>query len=231
MVRINFHEELEAAESRLLDEGRQVRRQLERVMQALQTRDERLAREVIAEDDRIDDYYLATQSRVLNLLALQAPVAGDLRMVSAILHSNVHVERMGDLCVNIAKFVLNQHPYPSDSPMLERLREMGDRAAEMLELAFSAFAQRSVELAEQLPEKDAALDRLNRGMLQDLKQYVDDEDSFEWASLLILVARYLERIGDHAVDVGEQIHFLVTGVFREFTDASHPEVELRQTQS
>jgi phosphate transport system protein len=151
--------------------------------------------------------------------------------VSAILHSNVHVERMGDLCVNIAKFVLNQHPYPSDSPMLERLREMGDRAAEMLELAFSAFAQRSVELAEQLPEKDAALDRLNRGMLQDLKQYVDDEDSFEWASLLILVARYLERIGDHAVDVGEQIHFLVTGVFREFTDASHPEVELRQTQS
>jgi phosphate transport system protein len=108
---------------------------------------------------------------------------------------------------------------------------MGDRAAEMLELAFSAFAQRSVELAEQLPEKDAALDRLNRGMLQDLKQYVDDEDSFEWASLLILVARYLERIGDHAVDVGEQIHFLVTGVFREFTDASHPEVELRQTQT
>ncbi len=231
MVRINFHEELEAAESRLLDEGRQVRRQLERVMQALQTRDEVLAQEVIDEDDRIDDYYLATQSRILNLLALQAPVAGDLRLVSAILHSNVHVERMGDLCVNIAKFVLNQHPYPSDSPMLERLREMGDRAAEMLELALSAFAQRSVDLAEQLPEKDAALDRLNRGMLQDLKQYVDDEDSFEWASLLILVARYLERIGDHAVDVGEQIHFLVTGVFREFTDASHPEVELRQTQS
>jgi phosphate transport system protein len=231
MVRINFHEELEAAESRLLDEGRQVRRQLERVMEALQTRDELLAKEVIAEDDRIDDYYLATQARVLNLLALQAPVAGDLRLVSAILHSNVHVERMGDLCVNIAKFVLNQHPYPSDSPMLERLREMGERAAEMLELALSAFAQRSVELAEQLPEKDAALDRLNRGMLQDLKQYVDDEDSFEWASLLILVARYLERMGDHAVDVGEQIHFLVTGVFREFTDASHPEVELRQSQT
>jgi phosphate transport system protein len=93
----------------------------------------------------------------------------------------------------------------------------------MLELALSAFAQRSDELAEQLPERDNSIDRLNRGMLEDLKQYVSDEQSFEWASKLMLVARYLERFGDHAVDIGEQISFLVTGVFREFTDASHPE--------
>ena len=107
--------------------------------------------------------------------------------------------------------------------MLVRLREMGERAAEMIDLALSAFAQRSVELAEELTDRDSALDRLNRGMLSDLKQYVDDEQSFEWASNLILVARYLERMGDHAVDVGEQISFLVTGIFREFEDASHPE--------
>lgn len=223
MPRVNFHEELEAAESRLMAEGRLVRKQLERVLQALRERSDELAREVIAEDDQVDDVYLATQSRVLNLLALQAPVAGDLRLVSAILHSNMHVERMGDLCVNIAKFVLNQHPYPSDSPMMARLDEMGARAAEMIDLALSAFAQRSDELAEQLPEKDSYLDRLNRGMLDDLKIYAGDEESFEWATKLILVARYLERLGDHAVDVGEQISFLVTGVFREFTDASHPD--------
>ena len=144
-------------------------------------------------------------------------------MVSAILHSNMHLERMGDLCVNIAKFVRNKEPYPPESPMMTRLKEMGLRAAEMLELALSAFAQRSADLAEELPERDTALDGLNRGMLDDLKQYVDDDTSFEWASKLILVARYLERFGDHAVDVGEQISFLVTGVFREFTDASHPE--------
>lgn len=159
----------------------------------------------------------------MNLLALQAPVASDLRLVSAILHSNMHIERMGDLCVNIAKFVRNQHPYPSDSPMLARLQEMGARAAEMLDVALSAFAQRSVELAEELPVKDNVLDRLNRGMLDDLKDYAGDEQSFEWATNLVLVARYLERFGDHAVDIGEQISFLVTGVFREFTDASHPE--------
>jgi len=100
----------------------------------------------------------------------------------------------------------------------------------MLELALSAFAQRSGELAEELPERDNTINRLNRGMLEDLKQYVNDEESFEWASKLILVARYLERFGDHAVDIGEQIAFLVTGVFREFTDASHPDEELHRSK-
>jgi phosphate transport system protein len=228
MVRITFHEELREAEGKLLRQGSLVKTQLERVMTALDERDTDLADEVIAQDDAVDDLYLATQQRVLNLLALQAPVAGDLRLVSAILHSNLHVERMGDLCVNIAKFVLNEHSYPQDSPMLLRLREMGARSAEMLELALSAFAQRSDELAEELPTRDNALDRLNRGMLEDLKEYVNDDESFEWATKLMLVARYLERFGDHAVDIGEQTSFLVTGVFREFTDASHPEQELQK---
>jgi phosphate transport system protein len=228
MVRITFHEELQEAEGELLRQGSLVRTQLERVIRALEERDTDIADEVVAQDDAVDDLYISTQQRVLNLLALQAPVAKDLRLVSAILHSNLHVERMGDLCVNIAKFVLNDHSYPQDSPMLVRLKEMSDRAAEMLELALSAFAQRSAELAEELPTRDDAIDRLNRGMLEDLKQYVDDEQSFEWATKLMLVARYIERFGDHAVDVGEQISFLVTGVFREFTDASHPEQELQR---
>ena len=223
MVRVGFHEELKGAEGDLLRQGALVRVQLEKVLRALDTRDEDLAQEVIAGDDDVDDVYLETQARILNLLALQAPVAGDLRLVSAILHSNMHVERMGDLCVNIAKFVQNRMPYPHDSPMVNRLAEMGTRATEMLEIAMSAFAQGSEDLAEQLPVKDEAIDRLNRGMLEDLKEYVNDEESFEWASNLILVARYLERFGDHAVDIGEQISFMVTGVFREFTDASHPE--------
>jgi phosphate transport system protein len=222
MVRINFHEELERAEGGLLEEGALVGDQLRRVIEAVERRDTSAAEEVIARDDRVDGIYLATDSRILNLLALQAPVAGDLRRVSAILHSNLHLERMGDLCVNIAKFVLNRDPYPPDSPMVVRLNEMSARGAEMLEMALAAFAQRDAELAQLLPEKDDALDRLNRGMLTDLKQYVQDDLSFEWATKLILVARYLERFGDHAVDIGEQVAFLVTGVFSEFTDASHP---------
>jgi phosphate transport system protein len=223
MVRINFAEELETAESSLLAQGGLVRNQLDLVLQGLAERDPELAEKVIVEDDRVDDIYLAIEARIFNLLALQAPVARDLRLVSAIIHSNLHVERVGDLCVNIAKFVRDEQPYPPGSPMVTRLGDMGDRAAEMLELALSAFAQRDADLAEELPVKDNVLDRLNRGMLDELKRYAGDEESFEWATNLVLVARYLERIGDHTVDIGEQVSFLVTGVFREFTDASHPD--------
>lgn len=227
MVRINFEEELDTAERSLVAQGALVHRQLERVLVALEQRDIDEAVSIIREDDRVDDIYLATQTRILNLLALQAPVAKDLRLVSAILHSNMHVERMGDLCVNIAKFVTNDHPYPTSSPMMIRLNEMGQRAGEMLQTAMRAFTDRDVDLAEELPERDGALNRLNRGMLDDLRDYAGDEESFEWAVNLVLVARYLERFGDHAVDVGEQTHFLVTGVFREFTDASHPELRVQ----
>jgi phosphate transport system protein len=90
----------------------------------------------------------------------------------------------------------------------------------------NAFSSLDADLAEELPDKDSVLDRLNRGMLDELKDYAGDEEAFEWATNLILVARYLERFGDHAVDIGEQTSFLVTGVMREFTDASHPEREV-----
>jgi phosphate transport system protein len=220
MARLNYAEELEAAERNLLAEGEMVGRQLDLVVGALERRDAALASEVVAADDAVDGIYLSIDSKILNLIALQSPVAGDLRLVSAILHSNVHLERMGDLCVNIAKFVLNDHPYPTASPMVRRLREMGDRAQEMLGVALEAIQNRSLETAELLTVKDDVLDRLNRGILDDLKQYAGNEAAFEWATNLVLVARYLERFGDHAVDIGEQVAFLATGVFREFTDAS-----------
>jgi phosphate transport system protein len=225
MVRLGFHEELETAEQGLLAEGSAVKRQLESVLRAIGKRDVNVADDVIAGDDKVDGLYLETTNRLINLLALQAPVASDLRLVSAILHSNLHLERMGDLCVNIAKSVRSGLVYPTDSPMVTRIEEMGIAAAEMLEIVLTAFASRSVELAEELPVKDNTLDRLNRGMLGELKRYVDDERSFEWATNLILIARYLERFGDHCVDIAEQIAFLVTGVFREFEDASHPEAD------
>lgn len=221
MARISFSEELETAERGLIQEGRLVQKQLARVMESLDQRDAVLAQQVIDEDDVVDDVYLATDSRILNLIALQAPVAGDLRLVSALLHSNVHLERMGDLCVNVAKFVLNGHDYPSGTPMMLSLQEMGTRSQDMIGVALEAFSTRSTELAERLPDMDDAIDRLNRGMLHHLRKFVGDEDSYEWAIKLLLVARYLERIGDHAVDIGEQTSFLATGVFREFTDASH----------
>jgi phosphate transport system protein len=225
MVRFNFTQEMKAAEAGLLAEGELVRQQVGAVMTALANRDATLAEKVIEDDDRIDESYLSTESRILNLIALQAPVASDLRLISALLHCNGHLERMGDLCVNIAKFVSNQMPYPTDSPMIETLEEMARQVGDMLETALAAFSERSVELAEELPVKDNAVDVLNRRVLEQLKTYVGDEESFIWAGNLLLVARYVERLGDHAVDLAEQAAFLVSGVFREFADASHPEIE------
>ena len=231
VVRINFNEELETAEGGLMAEGTQVRRQLHAVLDALERRDPVLARQVIADDDRVDDAHIATETRILSLLALQAPVATDLRLIRAMMHTNLHLERMGDLCVNMAKFVLNEHTYPPDSPMVTRLKEMGVRAGEMLDIALTCFASRDLEAAETLPVKDNAIDRLNRGMLDDLKDYVDDDESFELAVNLVLVSRYLERFADHAVDIGEQVSYLVTGVLREFEDASHPESSVDDADS
>lgn len=223
MPRISFATELDNTETDLLSEGALVRRQLDRVTEALVRRNVELAETVVTEDDPVDAMYLATDTRVLNLIALQAPVAGDLRLVSAILHSNLHLERIGDLCVNIAKFVLNEHPYPTETAMVRTLRDMGDRAGEMLDMALRAFSDRDVETAEELVIKDDALDRLNRAMIDHLREYMGDPGTYQWASQLLLVARYLERVGDHCVDIGEQVSYLVTGVFREFTDASHPD--------
>ena len=170
MVRISFAEELDRAEHSLMAEGELARTQLERVLEALEKRDPALAETVIAGDDRVDDVYLAIESRIFSLLALQSPVARDLRLVSAIIHSNLHLERIGDLCVNVAKFVRNNHSYPTDSPIVVRLRDMGDRAIDMLGFALASFAARDADAAEELPEKDNALDRLNRGLLVDLKE-------------------------------------------------------------
>lgn len=230
-IRINFHDELERAEGGLMSEGTLVRRQLQSVLDALERRDSEIAAQVVAADDRVDDAHIATETRIMSLLALQAPVATDLRLIRAIMHTNSHLERMGDLCVNVSKFVLAGHAYPPDSPMVDRLREMGVRASEMLDIALTSFASRDLGLAESLPVKDNAIDRLNRGMLDDLKQYVDDDASFEWATNIVLVSRYLERFADHAVDIGEQVSYLVTGVLREFEDASHPERSPDDTDS
>jgi phosphate transport system protein len=212
MVRINFHEELERAESGLLDEGALVGDQLRRVIAAVEQRDTSAAEEVIARDDRVDGLYLATDSRILNLLALQAPVAGDLRRVSAILHSNLHLERMGDLCVNIARSVQAAGHTPGDAPTLAQLGDMGQRARRLVRRSLDAFARRDVGLATELAGLDEPIDRLNRRLFRRLVELAAADSSLlDWAMRMVLVARYVERLADHAVDVGRQTVFLVAG--------------------
>ena len=222
-ARTHFQEELAGLERSALGGLELVASALDRALETIQNQDIELASMVIADDDRIDGRYLEVHQGILSLLALQAPVAGDLRVVAALLHVIKHVERMGDQCVNMAKLVpLDGHQPPADPPMLELIQRMGDQARRQVVQCGQAFERRDVEMAEDLVRQDDEIDRLNREVFHTALELGDEADRREWAMHMMLVGRCIERIGDNAVDIGEQTAFVVTGLFREFEDASHP---------
>ena len=221
--RIHFQEELERNERAALGGLDMVVQQLDKVMEALEHRDIELAQFVIMDDDRIDGRYLEVHQGVLSLLALQAPVAGDLRLVAALLHVIKNMERMGDQCVNIAKLIpLAGYDAPVHPDVLDRVLRMGRAARSETTQAKAAFAARDSALAEDLVRQDREINRLNREVFQRAIEIGTDADTREWAMHMVMMARALERIGDNAVDIGEQTAFVVTGLFREFSDSSMP---------
>src|ERR1700760_1011261 len=195
---------------------------LDRTLEALRHQDIELASIVVHDDDRIDGRSLEGQQGILSLLALQAPVASDLRTVAALLHVIKHVERMGDQCVNIAKMLpVVGHEPPSSELILRHILTMGKLARSEVAQAKQAFLLRDVDVAEDLVRQDQEINKLNRQVFARAVEIGTDADRREWAMSMMLVARALERIGDNAVDIGEQVAFVVTGLFREFSDASH----------
>jgi phosphate transport system protein len=224
-TRLHFQDELQSLERMALGGLDMVGTALDRALETVERQDIELASMVIANDDRIDGRYLEVHQGVLSLLALQAPVATDLRVVAALLHVIKHVERMGDQCVNIAKLVpLAGHHPPADEQMLDNLGRMGQQARQQVVQAKQAFERRDVELAQDLVRQDNEIDRLNRDCFKLALEIGNEVDRREWAMHMMLVARCIERIGDNAVDIGEQAAFVVTGLFREFEDASHPQL-------
>jgi phosphate transport system protein len=221
MTRETFHEALERMEGELLTLGDLAADAVSRATRALVERDDAAAETVIGGDDEIDDLYLAIDHGTLSLLALQAPVAADLRLISTILHSCLHLERIGDQAVNIAKIHLATRALPASDAMRSQVAEMGELASEMVRTAMRAFADRDVEVVRRLPAMDDPIDRLNRMTHLEALKLADDRGALDWGLHMNLAARALERVGDNAVDIGEQVNFLVSGEFREFTDASH----------
>jgi phosphate transport system protein len=185
-------ESLSRIEAQLQEEGQRVLTAVRGAVRALEERDSELADEVIAFDDEIDRLFLEIEAAIQALLALQTPVARDLRLLLALLHINLLLERSADGCVTVAKLsqlVVDVEPDPA---LVEVLVEMGERAEEMLRVALDAFDRRDLAAAESLVELDELIDRANR------------------------------RFVDRAVDIGEQTAYLLTAQFREFEDASHP---------
>jgi phosphate transport system protein len=219
--RLRFQDELRQLEDQALGALDLVITALDRTLEALEHQDIELASIVVADDDRLDGRYLEVHQGILSLLALQAPVAGDLRVVAALLHVIRSAERMGDQCVNIAKLLpLAGYEAPVDEEMRAKIMKMGTLARSEVAQAKQAFSLRDVELAQDLVRQDETINRLNRECSQRAVETGGDIDSREWAMTMMLVARALERIGDNAVDIGEQTAFVVTGLFREFSDAS-----------
>lgn len=221
-ARSRFHQELDELETEIVTLGDLAERSVSDAFDALARRDVELADRVIAADDEVDDHYLSIERRILELLARQTPVASDLRLVSAILHINLHLERVGDMGVNIAKIAKVTMEWPAKDTVVMHLQEMADVAGTMLRTAMAAFVRRDLKLCRALPKMDDPVDRLNRGMYREVAALAGDPRMLEWGIHMNVVSRQLERVADHAVDIGEQVAFLLTGEFKEFTDASHP---------
>jgi phosphate transport system protein len=225
-MRQEYRDQLGQIERQTLEGLDMVVAAVDRALEALMTHDDELASIVVADDDRIDGRYLETHQAILSLLALQAPVAGDLRVVASLLHVIRHIERMGDQCVTIAKLVpLDGEEPPSDRQLLDLIGRMGACVRGQTLQAKRAFGARDLPLAEELVTLDREVNALNRAIFARAVEIGDDPELREWAMHMTLVARCLERIGDNAVDIGEQTAFVVTGLFREFSDASHARAE------
>ena len=223
-TRVHYAEELDRLEAQTVSGIDLVVEQLDRTLAAVRERDTGAAEMVILDDDRVDGRYVEVHQGLLSLIALQAPVATDLRRISAMLDVIRHIERMGDQCVNIAKLI----PLAGDPPAVDggigaRIDAMGQQVRDMALQAARAFADRDERAALELVALDDSIDELNREMFPLALELAADATAREWAMRMVQVARWLERIGDYAVDIGEQAAFVVTGQFQEFEDASHPQ--------
>jgi phosphate transport system protein len=221
MARVEFQASLDGLEATLQEQGELVLRALRGAVDVLRSQDVELCDEVVAFDDEVDTRYHGIEKSVGELLAQQSPVATDLRLVLAILHDSIHLERIGDQCVTIAKLTKLAAELEPRHDLVDGLTEMGERAEEMVKIALDSFATRNVERARSLVELDELIDRTNRRVSDQVLTMASTPGTQEWGMRMIIVSRCIERIGDNAVDIGEQTAYLVSGEFHEFTDASH----------
>jgi phosphate transport system protein len=173
---------------------------------------------VVERDNEVDAAYKQIQESVLSLFALQAPVASDLRLLAALLQANIHVERLGDYATSIARTAERLSGLDDDEHVTRVLTEMGRAAVEVSRAALRSLIDRDVALARSLPAKDDEVDTRYFEVFRHLIRPSSlDDPQLEWATSIIVVARSIERYGDHAVDIGEQTIYAVTGELVELS--------------
>ncbi len=207
----DFDAERDALTDALVRSGDTVVDMLERAVSSLVRRDEAAATEVIAADDRVDAAFADLQHRIVAAMGLPEVARDGHRELAALLHVNIHVERMGDYAVNVARASLRAGHEPRDPELAAQLQELGLLATDVARTAVRAFARRDAVAARRLPGLDDAVDRLNVGVFRRLVELATDDTRLLWATHMILVARQVERYADHAVDIGEATIFAATG--------------------
>ena len=215
-ARPDFHAALNSLEETTLSMADRVERMVAMAVKALVTSDDGLVSEVIASDEIVDDLYMNIRGRWMQIMARQQPVGRDLRMMAAILELNNTLERMGDQAENIARIVRDTAGLPREETIVAKLAEMGDLLKPMIRTAIDAFARRDADECLLLPAMDVPVDVLYDGLWKHVVACGHDQPLLEWATRMVLVSRALERVGDQAVDIGEQVAFLMTGDHQEF---------------
>ena len=208
----HFQEELEALQGRLLEMGGLAEERVRAAVEGLVSRDLHVIERVLYGDEPINALHVEIDSRCFKLLALHQPMAIDLRAIVAAVKINTDLERVGDLAVNIAEAAKRYVTHPPVKKLID-IPQMGDISQGMLRDALDAFVRRDTTLAHQVLNEDDRLDGLKTQIFRELLQYMlKDPATVEPALDLILVSRHLERIGDHATNIAEDVIFMVSAL-------------------
>ena len=207
----------------IIDMGERTDAMLSQALEGLRLCDASVTDHVVAADREVDELYEQVQHGVVTAVALHGPVAGDLRLLTAMLHVSLHVERVGDYAVGVARSVRRACELPADPTLTGQLVEMGNRARDVTRSALETFVRRDADAARDAARLDDDVDRLHVGIFQRLVRLAaGDEAHLEWATHMIQLARHLERLADHGVDIAEQTVFMVTGVNVELSSNDLP---------
>jgi len=215
---VHFHQELEDLERKVLSMVDRAEQMVEMAVQAVTSDDPDLADRVVEADNGIDSTYAEVHHDWTSLMARHQPLGSDLRRMAVLIQLNVTFERMGDQCVNIAKIARFNTGLPRVERICEQIREMGDLVRPMIRTAIEAYVRGDVDEARLLPAMDQPVDRLNANMYKETVAVRENPQLLEWATKMLMVSRALERVGDQAVDFGEQTVYLITGERAEFDE-------------
>jgi phosphate transport system protein len=205
----HFHEELDALKQTILAMGGLVEDQIRRVMRALVERDDEQAKDVIARDREVNAYENEIDEKCVELLALHQPAAGDLRFLTTAMKIVTDLERIGDQAVNIAQRALELNNEPQLKPYID-LPRMAEKAQAMVKESLDAFVARDTALARRVRAEDEAVDALNHQIFRELLTFtMADPTTIPRAIRLIFIARFLERVADHATNIAEMVIYLV----------------------